>query len=186
MITNRLSLNIWTCFSFLYGLSVVIVASSHRNYSTCREWLLGFSGESCTQTCDREFKSCNLETLEAITNNDSFFAMVKMTRQLGDDKRFADSADFCNGGINTWPFATAPAIMSYHVYEKNEIALPISFGQNKTKTKNIPHINCFFPTKLIGDCDTKFQVPSAQRFCSCVNPDCVQRRSLRGEILSKF
>lgn len=149
-----------------------------QNSNGCIEWFLGYSGESCSETCTRESKTCVAEKINELITMDAFSAMVPLATQLGpQDERLPSVEKFCNGGINTWPFATAPAVTSYHFHEKDE----------ETSGRKVSvHYNCFFPSRVVGDCDTKFLLPAAQRFCACVNSDCMSRRRLRGKIYAKF
>ena len=165
----------------LYLLILVVihisVATANVNSNSCIEWYLGYSGESCTETCFKESTVCDQNHLEGIINIESFGNMVPLATQLGTEVRLPPMTEFCNGGVNTWPFATAPAVTAYHIHEKNEL--------DSTRMSTL-HYNCYFPSKMIADCDTKFQVPAAQRFCACLNTDCVSRKRLRGKIYSKF
>jgi hypothetical protein len=161
----------------LCALSLVGKISATTNHA-CAEWILGFSGESCSETCAHESKYCVLQHIKDVTTIDSFSSMVNQARQLGADN-LPDIQEFCSGGINTWTYATAPAVTTFHIYEKNSEE-PEKGGKSKSQ------FNCFFPEKIEGDCDTKFTVPSAQRFCSCQSFDCIKRKNLRGKVLAKL
>ena len=161
------------CFTFFRQSNSQLSAAIHA----CTEWFLGFSGESCTQTCTREAKICSAEVISDVLRYDNFTSIVPLSIQLGTETKLPIAAEFCNGGINTWPFATAPAVMSYEFHEKEE--------ETQSRRTSI-HYNCYFPSVVVGDCDTKFMMPAAQRFCACISGDCIDRKRLRGKIYSKF
>jgi hypothetical protein len=157
--------------------SVRVQASQSTAINTCVDWFLGFSGDSCTETCAKESRTCTAEKISEIVDHDKFSAMVPLAIQLGMENRLPIASEFCNGGINTWPFATAPAVTSYQFHDKHEETL-----LRRTEI----HYNCYFPSQVVGDCDTKFLAPAAQRFCACLNSDCLSRKRLRGKIVSKL
>lgn len=160
------------------SMNVAFANDTISDVNGCVEWFLGFSGHSCTETCARESKTCDAQRISELVTMDEFSKMVSIATQLGSrGERLSSATEFCSGGINTWPFATAPAVTSYHVFEKDELT---------PGRKSSVHYNCYFPSEVVGDCDTTFMVPPAQRFCACVNPDCVSRKRLRGKIYSKF
>jgi hypothetical protein len=143
-------------------LAIVGFASADSN---CLQWVLGFSGDSCTETCAAISKTCNLPTMQTVTTQGSFDSMVASASQRGKDPLPGSTAAFCTGGVNGWPFATAPAAMQYPLYIKGEGANDVG--------EYIMTTSCFFPANgEQSDCDTKFQVPVAQRFCACDSETC--------------
>lgn len=166
------------CIPGIFIAATVFNANTHDNLNPCIEWLLGYSGESCTETCSRESKVCSHEEVSEIIDPASFRLMVPLTHRVGHDISLPTATELCSGGVNTWPFATVPAVSSYQIHEKHE-------GDPSEKKISV-HYNCFYPKKVVGDCDTALTLPPAQRFCSCLNDDCVARKRLRGKVTSKF
>eukprot|EP00286_Rhodomonas_abbreviata_P000142 CAMPEP_0181288590 /NCGR_PEP_ID=MMETSP1101-20121128/416_1 /TAXON_ID=46948 /ORGANISM="Rhodomonas abbreviata, Strain Caron Lab Isolate" /LENGTH=324 /DNA_ID=CAMNT_0023392727 /DNA_START=303 /DNA_END=1277 /DNA_ORIENTATION=+ len=128
--------------------------------TACHEWVLGYSAESCSETCSRISKTCVLADIEGITSAEMFAAMVANATELGTGGASLSSAEeFCEGGINKWAFASAPAAMRTPVYN------------SETQSTNLA-FSCFYPTIMTGDCETKFNNPQSQRFCACDATEC--------------
>eukprot|EP00128_Syssomonas_multiformis_P008242 Colp12_sorted_trinity150504_noHs@653 len=124
------------------------------------EWIVGFSGDSCDTTCGKVSKTCTLASLQAVTTSDAFDAVVASSRQLGKTDLPGSTAAFCNGGVNTWPFATAPGVMQYPLYTKS--------ASNPDQGEYVLTNSCYYPaTGVQGDCSTVYTVPPSQRFCPC-------------------
>ena len=116
-------------------------------------WYLGYSGDSCDETCSNVGGECQADPLSDIVDADSFQTMLGATMVLETNEVIgsAAAASFCSDGTNLFPFASAPAAVS------------LSHGATNQTL-------CTFPTslsKLQGDCGLSFQAPSAQRFCNC-------------------
>ena len=130
----------------------------------CFQWVIGFSGDSCSTTCAKLSKTCSLPDLQSITNAGAFDSMVAASTALGKNTVPGSSSAFCTGGINGWPFATAPAVMEYQLYVKNADG---ESGQYVTSN------SCYYPTgSVAGDCDTAYTTPPSQRFCPCNSATC--------------
>jgi hypothetical protein len=127
----------------------------------CYDWVLGYSGESCTLTCSRVSGECNQGNLEAIVTQQAFYDMVAASSSLCAGGDLVGSADvFCDQGINSYTFAGAPAAFSFQTS---------NLGGSATENY------CNYPTSLsglTGDCDTTYLYPPAQRFCSCSSSNC--------------
>lgn len=147
-------------FVVVFCLIAVQVAAT----SPCLEWVLGYSSESCSETCSKASKTCSLSDLQAVTSLSAFEAAVASSRQLGKTEVPGSVSAFCTGGVNAWTFATAPAAMQYPLYLKD----------SDSDTGHYEMTNsCYFPEGgLQGDCDTVFNVPPAQRFCPCDSATC--------------
>uniref|UniRef100_A0A7S3M5Z0 Uncharacterized protein n=1 Tax=Spumella elongata TaxID=89044 RepID=A0A7S3M5Z0_9STRA len=127
----------------------------------CDEWILGYSTESCTKTCDRVGATCNAQNLETIVTQQAFYDMVAVATVIDASCPTGNNADvFCTQGVNTYQFAQAPAAFSYLTHNAN--------GQG-TETY------CNYPTSLAGlnaDCDVAYVYPPSRRFCSCTMSTC--------------
>ena len=143
---------------FLINIAVLFcVVATQINANP--QWYLGYSSESCTETCTKVSKTCSLSTLQTVTTASAFESVVSSSNQLGKTETTGSVAEFCTGGVNSWPFATAPSVVQYPLYVKD----PES-GVGQYITTN----NCFYPEgNMEGDCDSTYNVPPAQRFCPC-------------------
>eukprot|EP00428_Durinskia_dybowskii_P087429 CAMPEP_0170437576 /NCGR_PEP_ID=MMETSP0117_2-20130122/44758_1 /TAXON_ID=400756 /ORGANISM="Durinskia baltica, Strain CSIRO CS-38" /LENGTH=511 /DNA_ID=CAMNT_0010697707 /DNA_START=87 /DNA_END=1618 /DNA_ORIENTATION=- len=133
----------------------------------CWEWVVGYSRESCTQTCGHVSRTCAGDHLQDVLTQATFEQMVGASYLLGSSIPPTSAALFCDGGINLWPFATAPAAFAYQTW--------VPSSQNSSTGQfHISHY-CYYPPSvaaLEGDCDTEYELPPAQRFCSCWLGDC--------------
>ena len=127
----------------------------------CHEWVLGYSTESCTLTCNRVSGVCNEANLASIVTQQAFYDMVAVATVIDASCPTGNNADvFCTQGVNTYQFAQAPAAFSYLTHNAN--------GQG-TETY------CNYPTSLAGlnaDCDVAYVYPPSRRFCSCTMSSC--------------
>jgi len=127
----------------------------------CHEWVLGYSTESCTLTCNRVSGMCNEANLASIVTQQAFYDMVAVATVIDASCPTGNNADvFCTQGVNTYQFAQAPAAFSYLTHNAN--------GQG-TETY------CNYPTSLAGlnaDCDVAYVYPPSRRFCSCTMSTC--------------
>mmetsp|Transcript_26117 Transcript_26117/g.59091 ORF Transcript_26117/g.59091 Transcript_26117/m.59091 type:complete len:97 (-) Transcript_26117:191-481(-) len=89
-----------------------------------------------------------INTLEAMTATIESATSVVTLAPLGSFE------SFCNGGVNTWALATAPAVLDAPMFVA------------ATGVTEMKH-SCFYPNVMVGDCDTKFNVPMSQRLCAC-------------------
>lgn len=148
--------------NFAIKFIVAMCLFAHQVYST--QWVVGYSAESCTTTCQKASpaKTCSLTALQAITTREAFDAAVTGATQLGKAELAGTSTDYCTAGVNSWPFATAPAIMQYPLYVKGTDVDAHEHGEY------ILQNSCFFPTTGVeGGCDATFNVPAVQRLCPC-------------------
>lgn len=147
-------------------IAAICLLAYQISASNCFQWVVGFSSESCTTTCAKSGgRTCSLSTLQTITTNEAFNAAVGAAIQLGKDEPAVSTAAYCTGGVNSWPFATAPAVMQYPLYVKAE-------GEDE-QGEYVLKNSCYFPTGGVqGDCDTVYSVPPAQRFCPCDKETC--------------
>jgi hypothetical protein len=130
----------------------------------CFEWVLGYSSESCTESCAKISKTCTLSALQAVTTAGAFEAAITGAKQLGKTETVSDSNSFCTGGVNSWAFATAPAAMQYPLYVKEE---------DSAAGHYVMMNSCYYPENgVTGDCDTQYSVPPVQRFCPCDSATC--------------
>ncbi|KAJ1426603.1 hypothetical protein B484DRAFT_450627 [Ochromonadaceae sp. CCMP2298] len=120
----------------------------------CSEWLLGYSGESCTKTCSRIRKQCALFPIEMINTLEAMTATIESATSVVTLAPLGSFESFCNGGVNTWALATAPAVLDAPMFVA------------ATGVTEMKH-SCFYPNVMVGDCDTKFNVPMSQRLCAC-------------------
>lgn len=124
------------------------------------QWVVGFSAESCTTTCQKVSKTCSLSDLQGVTTSSAFATALTGATQLGKTETVTDVNSFCTGGVNSWAFATAPAAMQYPLYVKEE---------NSDVGTYVMTNSCYYPEGGVqGGCDAAFTVPPAQRFCPCV------------------
>ena len=141
--------------------STFSTAPPYRRFCPCVDhicdvpWYLGASDTSCTDTCHEVGGVCDLAPLEHINTAPAFDAMLTSAVDIHTNATLnATSAAFCNQGINTFPFATAPAVISFY-----------AGGANSNQTF------CTYPTtegSFQGACDTAF--PAVRRFCNCKVP----------------
>lgn len=141
-------------------MNKIIVVLCTLASAVSADWIIGYSGDSCDSTCGKVSKTCDLAALQAVTTSAAFDNVISAAYQLGKDTVPGSTASFCNGGINTWPFATAPGVMQYPLYTKS----PSDPDHGEYVLTN----SCFFPANgLQGDCSTQFTVPPSQRICAC-------------------
>lgn len=116
------------------------------------EWYLGYSGESCDATCAHVGGVCDAAPLANIVDASSFSEMVASATALDTNQVIGQQASvFCNQGINSLAFASAPA------------AVKMSAGTTNQTLCNHPTAL----SQLQGDCGVAFQELPAQRFCNC-------------------
>mmetsp|Transcript_72801 Transcript_72801/g.152062 ORF Transcript_72801/g.152062 Transcript_72801/m.152062 type:complete len:195 (+) Transcript_72801:1-585(+) len=133
--------------------------------SLCQDWILGYSGESCTETCSRRVKSCVMYDIEELNNLAAFEAMMANATDV-EGAPLGTMAEFCDAGVNVWPFATAPSAMRTPTHQLGEIVDGVQ------ESTTVLKYSCYYPAITIGDCDTKFVLPQSQRFCSCDGETC--------------
>jgi hypothetical protein len=127
--------------------------------SNCFQWVLGYTSESCSQTCNRINSVCQESYLQTITNRASFIAMVNSSLYLYSGEIIGNATKFCNRGINNHNFSNSPSSLSF-----------VSITPSGRKLD----IFCYYPTTLdiLATCDTFYINPPTQRFCSCVSSSC--------------
>jgi hypothetical protein len=86
--------------------------------SSCVEWVLGYSGDSCDLTCSRVSRECDVWHLLAITTRQAFDDMVDLTHYMHDQFTTLTTQELCVEQVNTISFAAAPGIFSYYMYNK--------------------------------------------------------------------
>jgi len=142
----------------------------------CYQWILGYSTESCTQTCQNTEigGTCSEEFLANINSVAAFEQMVSEAFMLGQTTQPGSAAAFCGGGVNPWLFAGAPAAFAYQTYvQVNGVAtLVVSYYCNFNDANSLPTSPTGTPAAITGDCDTRYYSPPSQRFCPCAIPDC--------------
>lgn len=139
-----------------FALLLCVLATVSVSASSCLEWVLGYSGESCSATCAKISKTCSLTLLQSVTTSSSFNDVVSASHIIGKTESLGSSAQFCLGGINSMPFATSPAAIQY---------VP---GPDLA-----PQYLCFYPENgVTGNCDTEYSLPPVQRFCPCDSATC--------------
>jgi len=129
--------------------------------TSCLEWVLGYTDESCSLTCSRVSRQCDAVYLSLINDQAAFEeAVLGMHTLRGQYAPGTTAAEVCNKGINFEFFAPAPALVSYKIY-----------GVNGYETQTY----CTFPTSpsnLELDCDAKYTDPHpTQRLCPCTTGD---------------
>jgi hypothetical protein len=126
----------------------------------CLEWILGFSAESCSQTCFKIGGTCIPAYFETITALESFTAMVESSFYLKTKQLTGDASTFCNLGIKEENTLTAPSAFSYVIERPNG---------------TVDYTTCSYPTSIVNvtsECSALTMTPPAQRFCPCISPAC--------------
>eukprot|EP00598_Pedospumella_elongata_P002837 CAMPEP_0184977078 /NCGR_PEP_ID=MMETSP1098-20130426/7839_1 /TAXON_ID=89044 /ORGANISM="Spumella elongata, Strain CCAP 955/1" /LENGTH=2266 /DNA_ID=CAMNT_0027500023 /DNA_START=378 /DNA_END=7178 /DNA_ORIENTATION=+ len=126
----------------------------------CSKWFLGYSSESCSQTCGRVNGTCVFNHLRKVVTQAEFYKVVASATRIGSGPT-GPATTFCNVGINLYNFAPVPAAFTFQTYNEG--------GELMQQTY------CNYPTSvaaLVGDCDSVFAYPPSQRFCSCEGDYC--------------
>jgi hypothetical protein len=152
----------------------------------CVEWVLGYSGDSCSLTCSRVSRECDVSHLLAITTRQAFDDMVDRTHYMRDQYTALTTQELCGAQVNTISFSDAPGIFSYYVYnkalysgkgfkEKRYCTYPSSAATTTVATTTSTATNPITttttaktPTPESVACDIKYTQPPVQRFCPCV------------------
>jgi len=167
--------------SLLPALAVVAVLLPQGVVATLPcgvNWILGYSSESCTQTCGRTAVagSCDAASLSSIVTQNAFYSMLgsAMSLQVGNPSVLtATGSGYCNLGVNDYDFTT---ILSASDYMNHQTAAAFTFRlTEKIGGDDIRDTYCNYPSSLAnlgGDCDTTYSNPPAQRFCPCITTTC--------------
>eukprot|EP01032_Pedospumella_encystans_P022781 gene22781-25807_t len=147
----------------------VTVATQNPSHSltACFEWVIGYSRDSCTETCAELGHTCAEGQLATINTVQALEEVLATSTLLSSTTGPGTVATFCDGGVNIWPFATAPAAFAYQTFvpDPNNPAIGIY---------KISHY-CYFPVNpanLVDGCDVSFVMPPSQRICSCHTGNC--------------
>eukprot|EP00598_Pedospumella_elongata_P007630 CAMPEP_0184974474 /NCGR_PEP_ID=MMETSP1098-20130426/5974_1 /TAXON_ID=89044 /ORGANISM="Spumella elongata, Strain CCAP 955/1" /LENGTH=804 /DNA_ID=CAMNT_0027497079 /DNA_START=129 /DNA_END=2543 /DNA_ORIENTATION=+ len=133
----------------------------------CWEWVIGFSTESCTATCAQVGRTCDPVKIGELNTVQALSDAISTSFLLGSASGPGSMATFCNGGINIWAFATAPAAFAYQTFVPNV--------NNPSEGVFVVSHYCYFPTNPVdytGTCDTEYDIVPSQRICSCYNGAC--------------
>ena len=158
--------------------SISPTAPSVAPSASCVEWMLGYSRESCSQTCGRVLRTCSADVLYSIVTLEAFSTMVSSSVQLETDAMTGAADSFCTQGVNDYNFTSTLAASADFLGFQSPIAF--TYLANELN-ESVRETYCNYPTSVAdvkGDCDTSYLNPPAQRFCPC---SCGGRRVLRNE-----
>jgi hypothetical protein len=127
---------------------------------SCLQWILGFSGDSCTETCSSLNGICSINDFKSVNSLESFEKMVDSSYYMKTKVSPGTTSSLCNDGVSINTIYGAPASFTRVVWLMSGKLSLTSCGYLESAT-DIP----------VDYCEISNKVPPTDRFCPCIVTD---------------